>query len=351
VLLVEYVTLAHGSGGVEMSELLEKLVFKRVKPGFRRISSGVGLDEADDGATIPLPSGGHLVVSVDSYTVNPPFFPGGNIGVLAATGSINDVVVMGARPIAMLDSIVVEEGFPLRDLEVIVNSMISVLESEGVALIGGDFKVMPRGQVDKIVITTTAIGVAEKPPIVDRPEPGDRVLVSDYIGDHGAVILMMQLGLSNVDEIAKGLLKSDVKPLTKLMLPLVERYRECITAARDPTRGGLAGVLYEWAVKTGTLIVIDESRIPVREPVKRYAGSLGVDPLYLASEGVAVIALKPECSEEVLDFVQKLGFEDARIIGEVKKSELFRGYVVAETPVGGLRVVEPPRGELVPRIC
>jgi hydrogenase expression/formation protein HypE len=347
---VEYITLAHGSGGVEMSELLEKLIFSRVKPRFRRVSSGIGLDEADDGATIPLSFRGHLVVSVDSYTVNPPFFPGGNIGSLAATGSINDVVVMGARPIAVLDSVVVEEGFSMRDLEVIVDSMISVLEGEGVALIGGDFKVMPRGQVDKIVITTTAIGVAENP-IVDRPRPGDKILVSDYVGEHGAVVLLMQLGLTSVEEISKGLLKSDVKPLTKLMLPLVEKYRDCITAARDPTRGGLAGVLYEWAVKTGTLVVIDESQVPVREPVKRYSESLGVDPLYLASEGVAVLALKSECSEEVLEYVRKLGFENARIIGEVRESEMFRGYIAAETPVGGLRVVEPPRGELVPRIC
>jgi len=348
--LVEYVTLAHGSGGVEMSELLEKLVFSKVKPGFRRVSSGIGLDEADDGASIPIPGLGHLVVSVDSYTVNPPFFPGGNIGVLAAVGSINDVLVMGAKPIAILDSIVVEEGFSMRDLQVIVDSMINVLENEGVALIGGDFKVMPRGQVDKIVITTTAIGIAENP-IVDRPRPGDKILVSDYVGEHGAVILMMQLGLSSVEEISKGLLKSDVKPLTKLMIPLIEKYRECITAARDPTRGGLAGVLYEWAMKTGTLIVIDESKIPIKEPVKRYAESLGVDPLYLASEGVAVLALNPTCAEEVLEYVRKLGFENARIIGEVRESELFKGYVAAETTVGGLRVVEPPRGELVPRIC
>ncbi|MCC6053655.1 MAG: AIR synthase related protein, partial [Desulfurococcaceae archaeon] len=253
-------------------------------------------------------------------------------------------------PIAVLDSIVVEEGFSMRDLEVIVDSMISILEDEGVALIGGDFKVMPRGQVDKIVITTTAIGVAENP-ILDRPRPGDKILVSDYVGEHGAVVLLMQLGLTNVEEISKGLLKSDVKPLTKLMLPLVEKYRDCITAARDPTRGGLAGVLYEWAIKTGTLVVIDESQVPVREPVKRYSESLGVDPLYLASEGVAVLALRSECSEEVLEYVRKLGFENARIIGEVRESEMFRGYIAAETPVGGLRVVEPPRGELVPRIC
>lgn len=349
---MEYVTLAHGSGGVEMSELLEKLIFSRVEQKLKSVEGGVGIDFPDDAAAIPLPGGKYLVVSTDSYTVNPPFFPGGNIGTLAASGSINDVLMMGGKPIAVLDSIVVEEGFPLRDLEVIVESMISVLRREGVALIGGDFKVMPRGQLDKIVITTTALGISEGPPIVDNPRPGDRVIVSGYVGDHGAVILLLQLGMeSKVQEVASGELKSDVRPLTSLMLPLLSKYRECITAARDPTRGGLAGVLHEWASRSGHLIVIRDTEVPIRPPVRRYAEALGVDPMYLASEGAAVLAVKQECAEEVLEYIHKLGFEEARMIGEVRETEMFKGYVVAETAVGGLRVVEPPRGELVPRIC
>ena len=348
---VEYITLAHGAGGLEMRELLEKLFFKRVEERLKRVEGGVGIDVADDAATIPLPGGKYLVVSTDSYTVNPIFFPGGNIGVLAACGSINDVLMMGGKPLAALDSIIVEEGFSLRDLEIVVDSMLEVFRQEGVALIGGDFKVMPRGQVDKIVVTTTTIGVSENP-IVDYPKPGDKILVSDYVGDHGAVILLAQVGLAeSVEELSKGLLKSDVKPLTKLMLPLTSRYRDCITAARDPTRGGLAGVLNEWAEKSGVLIVVREDNIPIREPVARYASALGVDPLYLASEGVAVLSLKEECADEVLEYVRSLGFENARIIGEVKETDMFRGYVALETSVGGLRLVEPPRGELVPRIC
>lgn len=334
-----------------MTELLEGLIFSRVEPGLRKITGGVGLEEVDDAAAIPV-DGKYVVVSTDSYTVNPPFFPGGNIGVLAVCGSINDVLMLGGKPIALLDSIVVEEGFPISDLELIVESMIRVLRSEGIALIGGDFKVMPRGQLDKIVITTTAIGLSEGRPIVDRPQPGDRIIVSDFVGDHGAVILLAQTGLLNkLDEVSRGLLVSDVKPLTKLMLPLLSKYRDQITAARDPTRGGLAGVLNEWASKTGTLILIRDSDIPIREPVRKYADVLGIDPLYLASEGVAVLSVKAEYAIEVLEFIRSLGFENARIVGEVRSTDFFRGYVVAETPVGGLRVVEPPRGELVPRIC
>ncbi len=344
----EYITLAHGSGGVEMHEILEKLFFKRVSDRFKRVEGGIGIDEPDDAAAIPIGGGKYLVVSIDAYTVNPPFFPGGNIGVLAASGSINDVLMLGGRPIALLDAIIVEEGFPLEDLEVIVDSLIKTLEEEGVALIGGDFKVMPKGQVDRITITTTGIGISEGPPITDNPRPGDKIIVSGYLGDHGAVILLAQLGLQSSET---GLLKSDVKPLTKLMLPLLERYRACITAARDPTRGGLAGVLNEWASKTNTLIVIRDADVPVREPVRRYAEVLGVDPYYLASEGAAVLAVREECAVEVLEYIHKLGFTEARIIGEVRETDVFKGYVATETPIGGLRVVEPPRGEIVPRIC
>lgn len=346
-----FVTLAHGSGGIESFKLLEELLLSRVEDRFKKVEGGVGIDKLDDGASIPLPDGRHLVFSIDAYTVNPHFFPGGNIGVLAAAGTINDVLMMGAKPLAMLDSIVVEEGFPLKDLELIVESFVGVLKREGVALVGGDFKVMPRGQVGGIVVTTAGIGVAERV-IVDEPTPGDRVVVSGCIGDHGAVIALLQAGLGgSVKELTEGLLKSDVKPLTRLMLPLFERYVWAITAARDPTRGGLAGVLNEWASRSGTVIVVEEEGIPVREPVKRYSEMLGIDPLYLASEGAAVLAVKPEAAEEVVEYIRSLGFEEAREIGEVRSSEKYRGFVLARTSVGGHRIIEPPSGELIPRIC
>lgn len=346
-----YITLSHGSGGVETFEVLKKIVLSKVKEELKKTPGGVGIDVLDDGALIPLINGGYMVVSIDSYTVNPIFFPGGDIGVLAACGSINDVLMMGGRPVAILDSIVVEEGFPIEQLERIMESFVKVLHDENVALIGGDFKVMPKGQIDEVVITTAAIGVAQKP-IVDNVKPNDRIIVSDYVGDHGAVIMLLQLGLEDkIKEFEGGLLKSDVKALTKLMTPLIDRYGEYIHAARDPTRGGLAGVLNEWSSRSRVVIVIDEKEVPVRDPVKRYSDIVGIDPMYLASEGVATLSVDPSVAEEIVDYMRKLGFTNARIIGEARSSEKYVGYVLAKTGIGGFRVIDPPRGELVPRIC
>jgi hydrogenase expression/formation protein HypE len=342
------IRVAHGSGGVETSPLLEALIFSRLEERLKKVEGGIGIDFPDDAAAIPIGDGRYSVVTVDSYTVNPPFFPGGDIGVLAASGSINDVLMMGGRPVAMLDAIVVEEGFPIEDLRKIVDSMMQVLREEGVALIGGDFKVMPRGQLDKIVITTVGIGVAERL-IVDRPKPGDKIVVSGFLGDHGAVILARQMGI--VEEGSGGGLVSDVKPLTKLMIPLVEKYGGYIHAARDPTRGGLAMVLNDRAKASGTVIVVEEAAVPLRPQVVSYANTLGIDPFALASEGAAVLAVDPNVAEEVVEYMKKLGFENAAVIGEVRSSERYRGYVLLKTVVGGLRILEAPRGDLVPRIC
>ncbi len=351
IVMSDIIRLSHGSGGIEMKEILEKLIFSRVDATLKKVSGGIGIDWLDDGALIPLHDGRYLVISVDSYTVTPLFFPGGNIGTLAASGTINDVLMMGGRPIALLDSIVVEEGFPVKDLQIIIDSFIDVIRSEGVALIGGDFKVMPKGQVDKIIITTTGIGIANKP-IIDRPRVGDKIIVSEYVGDHGATIMMLQLHLEKyVDELSKGVLKSDVKPLSKLMIPIIEKYGDYIHAARDPTRGGLAGVLNEWATSSNIVIVIDEESIPIKEPVARYCEMVGIDPLYLASEGVAVLSVDPQVADEVVNYMKSLGYTNARIIGEVRVSEKYRNYVIVKTAIEGFRILEPPHGEIVPRIC
>jgi hydrogenase expression/formation protein HypE len=347
--ITEVVELADGQGGVEMLRLLEKLIFKRVDEELRRVKGGVGIDFPDDGALIPLPGGAYLVATADAYTVNPPFFPGGNIGSLAAHGTINDVVMMGGKPIAMLDAIVVEEGFPLKSLQEIVDSLISVLRGEGIPLIGGDFKVMPKGQLDRIAITTVGLGVA-KNPIVDKPKPGDKIVVTDSLGDHGAVILLAQLGMENAEEIASGQLKSDTKPLTPL-LKVFEKFPGKVNAARDPTRGGLSAILNEWVKENGLLAVVEESRIPVRPPVKRFAEMLGVDPLYLASEGVAVLSVAPDIAEELIEELHKNGFPNATVIGEIREHPKYKGYVLLKTDVGGHRILEPPRGVIVPRIC
>lgn len=341
------VSLAHGSGGKETSEIVDKLIISKLRAELMRVEGGLGTDVMDDGAAIPMEGGGYLIVTVDSYTVNPPRFPGGDIGALAASGTINDVLMMGGRPIAMLDSVVVEEGFPIDELNSLLDSMLGVLASEGVALIGGDFKVMPRGQVDGIVITAVGLGIARRPIVDSGLRPGDRIIVTDYVGEHGATIMALQHGI----DLSRGELRSDVKPLTKLMLPLLEEFRDAIHAARDPTRGGLAMALNDWAVKSGVSIVVDEESIPLREPVRAYSEVLGIDPLTLASEGVALLGVERSKAEEVLERVHELGYKNAAIIGEAVKPGRLGSVVLLRTSVGGTRVVEPPTGEIVPRIC
>ena len=340
------VTLAHGSGGVETEEIVNKLILSKVPSSLRSAMNGVGLNELDDGASLVI-NGLHVVISSDSYTVNPPVFPGGNIGTLAAAGTINDVLMMGAKPVALMDSIVVAEGFEIGLLSEILESMLSVLKENKVALIGGDFKTMPKDDFNSIVISTVGIGVAKKPIVDSSLKPGDKIIVSGYVGDHGATILALQQGI----ELSESKLKSDVRPLTDLMIPLLEEYGEHIHAARDPTRGGLAMLLNDWAASSGTVIVVEEDKIPVREEVLAYSEMLGIDPLSLASEGVAVVGVARDVAEDVLSFIKEKGFREASIIGEVKAGKRYSGIVLYKSSIGGTRILEPPRGEIVPRIC
>lgn len=340
------VTLAHGAGGVEMKELLERLIFEPLEDGLKKTPGGIGIDYPDDGAVFRVGEN-FIVISTDSYTVKPLFFPGGNIGTLAACGSLNDVLMMGGEPFAIVDSIVVPEGFPEERLREIIDSFIGVLRMERVPLIGGDLKVLPKDELDGLIVSTTALGHARRV-IVDRElSPGDKIIVSGNLGEHGATILALQQGI-RIE--GKGL-RSDVKPLTGLMKPLLRKYGDYIHAARDPTRGGLAMLLNDWASDTGTVILVYEEKLPVKPIVSSYAGMLGLDPLYLASEGVAVLGVEGSVAEEVLSFIRDLGFEDAQIIGEVRASDRYKGYVLYRSAIGGHRILEPPRGELVPRIC
>jgi hydrogenase expression/formation protein HypE len=278
--------------------------------------------------------------------VNPPFFPGGDLGKLAACGTINDILMMGGEPKAILDSIVVEEGSPISDVRRIVDSFIGVLREEGVKLLGGDFKVMPRGQLDRYIITTAGIGIAKRPIVDSSIRPGDKLIVTGTIGEHGAAILSAQEGIA-----VEGKLESDVSTLSKLMLPLLEAYGDKVHAAQDPTRGGIAQTLNEWAQKSGLLMIVEERKIPLREEVRAFTELLGIDPLALACEGRAVLGVDGDSAEDVLSFIKELGYEEASIIGEVRESEKYSGIVVMRTSVGGLRILEPPSGVIVPRIC
>jgi len=342
----EIITTLHGAGGIESWEIIERLIRRRTPSSLWKTLGGAGLDVLDDGSYITL-GDKYIVFTSDSYTVKPLFFPGGNIGELAVSGVLNDLVMMGARPVAFMDNIIVEEGFPMRDLEVVVDSMIKVLVENNIPLIGGDFKVMPRGEVDGVVISGFAIGVTSKPPVVDAVKPGDKIIVTNYIAEHGATILAAQLGMLND---ASGL-RSDARPLVKTVLPVIEKYRDHINAARDPTRGGLATLLNEWVRGTGLTIVIDKSRIPIRSEVSEFLEMLGIDPLTLASEGVAVLSVRSEVAERVVEELRANG-ENPSIIGEVVEpwSEGLADRVVAVTEVGGMHVVSPTAYNL-PRIC
>ena len=339
------VLLSHGGGGRETSELLNRLIFSRLPIDLKRTEGGIGIDRPDDGAALKMEEG-YVIISIDSYTVKPLFFPGGDIGKLAACGSINDVLMMGGRPIGIVDAVVVEEGLDMSTLEKVMSSFLKVVNDENVPLIGGDLKVMPKGDVDSIIVTTACLGITKTPIVDDGIKIGDKIIVSGTIGDHGATIMALQRGI----DVKETGLKSDVKALTDLMEPLLKEYGKYIHAARDPTRGGIAMALNDWSKVSGSVIVIYEDKLPIREEVKAYSDMLGVDVLQLANEGLALLAVDSAVADDVVEFMHSLGYEKANVIGEVREGRL-KGFVLLKTSIGGFRIVEAPIGSIVPRIC
>lgn len=335
------ITLAHGAGGYETSRIINELIVRIFSK--KKIEGGVGLQELDDAATIPIGEGKSIAVTVDSYTVKPLFFPGGDIGKLAATGTINDLAAIGAEPIAFMDSIIVEEGFSIDVLEKIIKSYETVLQEYDIALIGGDFKVMPRGQIDGVVISSTGIGVLKEPPLLDsRAEPGDHVILTGPVGDHGAAIIASQLEINDIE------ITSDCRPI----LPAIRLAKKIggIKVAKDPTRGGVAMALNEIASKSKVDIIVYEEKIPIHEETRALAEMTGIDVFSLASEGQAVMIVDSGHSEELIRELRRKGFQEASIIGKIigKSTE---PKVLLKTIIGGTRLMEVPRGELVPRIC
>jgi hydrogenase expression/formation protein HypE len=341
----EAVSLVHGFGGKETFELLEKLIFSKLPLDLKRVEKGVGIDIPDDGAVIRL-GDVNLVITVDSYTIKPIFFPGGSIGTLAVSGTVNDLIMMGAKPVAMADAIIVEEGFSINDLNKVVDDMLSLIKELKIPLITGDFKVMPKGALDGIVIATMGIGIAKKPIVDINLAPGDKIIVTDPIASHGAVVLASQLGM--LDKLKS--IRSDVKPLINL-LPIVEKYADYIHAMRDPTRGGIAAILNEWARETGLTIVIERDRIPIESSVREFLEALGIDPLTMASEGVAVIAADNSIADSLTKDLKASGF-NAEIVGyvEAPRNNFLKGKVIAVTEIGGRTIVDA-RGYSLPRIC
>jgi hydrogenase expression/formation protein HypE len=337
----DVVKLAHGAGGSVMEALLKRLFIG----GFSRKQAldGVGLDALDDGASLRV-GGKEVVVTMDGHTVEPLFFPGGDLGRLAISGAVNDTSVMGARPIAVLDSIVVEEGYRTEDLGRLVASMDATAKEAAVAIIGGDFKVMPKGHLDGVVIATCGIGILEGGRILDSgARPGDKVLITGSIGDHGIALMSAREGLSFETQ-----LQSDVAPIWATVEAALNAGE--VHAMKDPTRGGLSSALNDIAVKSGVSIWLDQDRVPVKDSVRAASEMLGLDPFEVACEGRAVMCVRAETAESVLDAVKKTRYgKGACIIGEVRADR--PGYVLLKTLIGGTRMLRKPLGEPIPRVC
>lgn len=332
------VDLTHGSGGRAMAQLIHDI--------FLRHFDNPWLAAQNDGACMPMPAGGRLVMATDSHVVSPLFFPGGDIGCLSVHGTVNDVAMNGARPLYLAASFILEEGFPLADLARIVASMAQAAKAAGVPIVTGDTKVVEEGKGDGVFITTTGVGVVADGIEVsgDRARPGDRILVSGHLGDHGVAIMSLREGLSFETTI-----QSDTAALHTLVAAMLEAVPG-IRCLRDPTRGGLAAVLNEFASQSGCGMQLREKDIPVREQVSAACELLGLDPLYVANEGKLVAICPAEDAERLLAVMRAHPHgRDAAIIGEVIEDS--HGFVQMETAFGGRRMVDWINGEQLPRIC
>ncbi|MFW9851423.1 MAG: hydrogenase expression/formation protein HypE [Candidatus Thorarchaeota archaeon] len=336
------IELNHGAGGSLMDKFLESLleIYK-----LKSVNEGIGVDELDDGATIPFSDDLTLIISSDSHTVDPIFFPGGDLGLLAAAGTINDVVMMGATPLAITCAILIEEGTSYEIVKDILTSFARTCESNNVAVIAGDTKVLPKGQVDKIYISTTGIGKRVSPNIIgdNKLEIGDKIIITGPAGLHGAALIAGREGINLQTD-----LKSDVAPLASMLLHIVTT--GSIHAMKDPTRGGLGSALNEFAVKSDVGILINEQSVPLHPEVNGVCELLGLDLYSISSEGKAILSVKSDEAEAVLTQIRKhpLG-KEAQIIGEV--IDKYHGKVILQTEIGGHRLLRKPLGEPIPRVC
>lgn len=331
------VDMTHGSGGRAMAQLIDELFLKHFDNDLLR--------QANDQAAFDV-SAGRMVMSVDGHVISPLFFPGGDIGALSVHGTINDVAMSGAKPLYLSAGFILEEGFPLADLERIVQSMARAAADAGVPVITGDTKVVERGKGDGVFITTTGIGVVPEGVNIsgDRAEPGDLILVNGTMGDHGVAIMSSRENLTFETAI-----ESDSAALHGLVAEMVRAVPD-IHCLRDPTRGGLATTLNELASQSSVGMRLREADIPVDLGVVSACELLGLDPLYVANEGKLICICKPEQGEVLLRVMQDHPQgKKAAIIGEVVDDE--HGFVQMETLFGGSRVVDWLAGEQLPRIC
>ena len=331
------VLLDYGSGGRASNRLIKDL--------FMKYLGDPTLNRMDDAAFIENISG-PLAMSTDTFTIYPLFFPGGDIGSLAVHGTVNDVAMLGAEPEYLSCAFLLEEGLDMQDLEKIVISMSEAAGNCGVRVVTGDTKVVPRGAADKMFINTTGIGriIADPAPSGSRAEPGDAVIISGTLGDHGLAVLAHRQGLSFETDII-----SDSRALNGLTCKLIREVGS-VHVLRDPTRGGLATTLNEIASQSGMEILVHEEKIPIHQEVQAGCSFLGLDPLYLANEGKFICILPEALTDKALELMRSHpAGRDAALIGHV--CEGHRGRVILKTPLGGHRLLDMLEGEQLPRIC
>ena len=328
------ITLAHGNGGAENNELITKVFYKAFKNDI--------LSKSEDAAVI---QNGTLAFSTDSFTVSPLFFNGANIGKLAVCGTCNDLAMMGAKPKYLTCSVIIEEGFEIRELEKIVKSMKEELEVNGAIIVSGDTKVVPKGAVDKIFINTTGIGeILYKGISSNNITENDLILVSRDIGAHGATIFAAREGMD-----LETSLKSDCASLYPQVKALIDSGIK-ITALRDATRGGVSAVLNEWAKQSDICIEIEEEKIPICDEVKGICEMLGFEAMSLANEGTFVLAIPKDDALKALEVLQTFEYsKTASIIGKV--TQQYEQRVILNSQWGTKRFLDVPTGELLPRIC
>ncbi|MGX1500168.1 hydrogenase expression/formation protein HypE [Labrenzia sp. MBR-25] len=331
------VDMTHGGGGRAMAELIRDL--------FHRHLSNPILDQGHDAALFGVPAG-RLVLSTDGHVISPLFFPGGDIGSLAVHGTVNDVAMAGARPLYLTAGFILEEGFPLADLERIVMSMARAADEAGVPIVTGDTKVVEKGKGDGVFITTTGLGVVPDGVHIaaEKARPGQAILLSGSIGDHGVAILSSRENLE-----FETVIRSDSAALHTLVADMIHEVPG-ISVLRDPTRGGLAATLNEIARAAGTGMLLDEAAIPVKPDVAAACELLGLDPLYVANEGKLICLCEAADAERLLAVMRRHPHgADAALIGEVVEDD--NALVRMRTGFGGQRVVDWLAGEQLPRIC
>lgn len=340
-LLEDKVLLKHGAGGRAMRQLVREVF----AGGFPEGPAGLyGLAAMDDGAALPL-GDGFLVITTDSHVVSPAFFAGGDIGRLAVSGTVNDLAMMGAtEPLALTCAVVVEEGFSRADLERIHASMVEACREAGTTIVTGDTKVMGRGQLDGVLLNTTGIGLAPRVVRDSGLRPGDRLIVTGSIGDHGCAVMAARHKLE-----LSGDLRSDVAPINGLVRAALRAGGDGVVTLKDPTRGGLSSALHEMAEKSGVGVVLDEPSVPVTPAVRAASELLGIDPLVIANEGKALVGVRPEAAGAVLAALRgHPQGQHAALVGECVAERV--GQVVLDTGFGRRLLVEI-EGEPLPRIC